>query len=179
MTQTIDRQDLAKKAHANAVAKGFWEDRLPVEHYLMLVITELSEAVQAHRSNRRADRKAFERDGEDTQAFERHIKNTLEDELADAYIRLLDLAEGLGFDIEDDHGGYSQEIKDRIKEGMFTENVLTAIKWLLDDYHEWSVVDTLNHIEAIAEGLGIDLSWHISEKMKYNETRPNKHGKEY
>ena len=34
-------------------------------------------------------------------------------------------------------------------------------------------------IFALAESRGIDLIWHINEKMKYNELRPNKHGKLY
>ena len=76
--------ELAKEIHANAVAKGFWDKPHSNEHYLMLVITELSEAVEAHRKGRMASiperiedfpNKAF------VPSFESHIKDTLEDEL--------------------------------------------------------------------------------------------------
>lgn len=36
---------------------------------------------------------------------------------------------------------------------------------------------TLASILALAKSRNIDLLWHIEEKMKYNELRPNKHGK--
>lgn len=45
--------ELANKAHSNAVKHGFWEKRLSNEHCLMLVITEIGELVEADRSNKR------------------------------------------------------------------------------------------------------------------------------
>jgi hypothetical protein len=39
----------AKDCHQRAVAKGFWDVPHSVGHYLMLVVSELSEAVEADR----------------------------------------------------------------------------------------------------------------------------------
>lgn len=36
----------AKDCHERSVAKGFWDEAHSVGHYLMLVISELSEAVR-------------------------------------------------------------------------------------------------------------------------------------
>ena len=52
-----DIRELCKEAHENAVRHGFWNEEHDIRHYLMLVITELAEAVQAYRKYRFADRK--------------------------------------------------------------------------------------------------------------------------
>ncbi|MBR1777265.1 MAG: hypothetical protein IJ752_01605 [Alphaproteobacteria bacterium] len=67
---------------------------------LALIQSEVSEALEACRKNRRADRVAFEKEGATKEAFEKYIKDSFEDELADALIRILELAETEGIDIE-------------------------------------------------------------------------------
>lgn len=77
----------------------------------MLVVSELSEALEADRTENWADLEAFEEclkaddilasdvDYYLKKSFEDEIKDTFEDELADAIIRLLDLAGALGVNI--------------------------------------------------------------------------------
>ena len=71
----------------------------------MLTVSELAEALEADRKNKRADLSAFF-DKEPCEIFpfrekfEVHVKDTFEDELADATIRLLDLSTALGIDLE-------------------------------------------------------------------------------
>ncbi len=67
---------------------------------LALVHSEVSEALEACRKGKRADPAAFKSDGETKEAFEKHIKDSFEDELADAVIRLLELAACENIDIE-------------------------------------------------------------------------------
>ena len=83
---------LAEEAHENAVNHGFWEEKWSNEHCLMLVITEISEMVEAHRVNRKANTAAYNDMSNEQNGFERYIKNTMEDEMADIVIRLADLA---------------------------------------------------------------------------------------
>lgn len=102
----------AKQIYQNNAEKGFWDEERNVGELLMLVTTELAEAMDAHQKGVFADWKNFwgEHDknfvvGPDNERvfkaiFEGHIKNTFEDEIADAIIRLLDLCGGLGIDIE-------------------------------------------------------------------------------
>lgn len=95
--------------------KGFWpkdKDR-NIGEALMLITSELSEALEADRKARRANYPAYEDVFESIAdemkdpygdlahecAFKAHIKDTFEDELADAVIRLLDLCGGLGINI--------------------------------------------------------------------------------
>lgn len=75
----------------------------------MLVVSELSEALEADRKGNYFDQTMFdaiftdfsEFNNERFKAtFEDLIKDTFEDELADAVIRLFDMAEGRGMDLE-------------------------------------------------------------------------------
>lgn len=102
---------LMQEIHENNVNKGFWEDKETknVGEVLMLCVSELSEALEAHRKGRFADVVQFNQDRQSTpfheesatiEAFKRNIKDTFEDEIADTVIRLFDLSEGFGIDLE-------------------------------------------------------------------------------
>jgi NTP pyrophosphatase (non-canonical NTP hydrolase) len=82
--------------------KGFWDKERNVGELLMLVTSELGEAVEARRKGNFANWKKLESNNTlDWQNnFKENIKDTFEDEIADAVIRLLDLSAGLGIDLE-------------------------------------------------------------------------------
>lgn len=195
--QTINRQALAERIHANAVAKGFWDDKsLSPQHYLMLVITELSEAVEAHRKNNHACRESYEEklykygEAKRDEYFEDYIKDGVEDELADAYIRLLDMW-GAYLNVKVDAfiwrglSTYMDSIDTFVERAVyhpFTETILHVVDVLCDARSvglEMAISKALISIEAICQAKDIDLAWHIEEKMRYNESRPRLHGKEY
>ena len=114
-------------------AKGFWTDNPKDRNFgelLMLIVSEAAEALEADRDglwcSEEHKQEADALLGHDYQGnwkayFEKNIKNTAEDEIADTIIRLLDLC-----------GGY-----------------------------------------------GIDIDWHIANKLRYNATRGQKHGRGY
>ncbi len=102
-----DLNTLSKEVYEANKAKGFHDVEVSNETLLMLVITELSKAVEADRKGRRAQWDAYNKDlnyycnwskdsigykEREIHAFSVYIKDSLEDELADAVIRLLDLA---------------------------------------------------------------------------------------
>jgi len=103
--------DLAMEIYQNNKEKGFHEMIHEFGTYISLIHSELSEAVEAHRKKKRADMDMFSQalwmeknpgQGEIFKnAFELYIKDTIEDELADAIIRLLDLSATLDIDIEE------------------------------------------------------------------------------
>lgn len=98
--------ELAHQIHRNAVEKGFYDNPLPVPTLLMLVVSELGEAVEADRTGKRADLKHFnflleQYPNKFTNVFENNIKNTMEDELADTIIRLLDICAAMKIDIDE------------------------------------------------------------------------------
>ena len=93
--------------------KGFDVSKENIGQTLMLVVSELSEALEADRKKQHADLTEIKNlfvDPEDytwenspysfIEVFERDIKDTFEDEIADSFIRLFDLAGGLGIDID-------------------------------------------------------------------------------
>ena len=111
---------LRDTAYQTAKEHGFHEVQPePVPEKLMLIVSELSEALEAHRKGKRADLKAFNdrlsllnnsHNGilttEVAQAnfektFKNQVKDTFEDELADATIRILALSGALGIDLDE------------------------------------------------------------------------------
>ena len=181
---------LAKKAFENAMEKGFHEKPKTDAHWLMLVACELAEAVEADREGRRSDRRTYNfllQEYGETLAkhlFEMHVKDTVEDELADAVIRLLDFVGVKGYDIPENYIT-EEQIKDEaaeVKEWMlnksFADVVFTSCLVNIESAKE--IPEALMYaIFVVAELYDIDLMWHIKEKMMYNETREMLHGKSY
>ena len=189
---------LRDRAYKTACEHGFHEQELSNEHCLCLVISELMEAVEADRKRKYFKGKImFERDfnlysalvEENVRyrnAFEKHIKDTVGDELADSVIRLLDLAGLRGISLELANGDIDDCIEDMAeacKDETFTESIY-SISTLpvrydgLYDFHT-TVNDMVLSIFGLAKYLEIDLFWHIEQKMKYNKLRDKMHGKKY
>jgi hypothetical protein len=100
---------LAREIHANARAKGFFDNGagLNTGERLALVHSEVSEALEAHRKNHfcgvRNIHSVFDSLNDDQEFktfFEQRIKNTYEDEMADIVIRVLDDCALKGIDID-------------------------------------------------------------------------------
>lgn len=92
----------AKTILKNNVEKGF-DDAYNLGELLMLITSELSEALESHRKGKFSNWVSYQKDlsvcGE-IESFKLHIKDSFEDEIADAIIRLLDLVGRLNIDIE-------------------------------------------------------------------------------
>jgi len=123
--------ELSEEIHQNAINKGFWPNGIDLPKALMLTVSEISEALEADRNDKYSDVIEFEKmlsidelKGDDSHfiaSYNINIKNTFNEEIADAVMRLFD----------------------------------------------------------IAKYKGIDLQFHIEQKMRYNKLRPHKHGKKY
>lgn len=188
---TINRY--AKDCHQRAVAKGFWDEPHSVGHYLMLAFGELHEAIEADRIGKWAK---LDPDTIDTlqriegaiyvQEFLRLVKDTVEDEIADAVIRLLDL---LG-DFIDRHGLPEWKVNYGIDlygeygiPPMLTDALMPIVTDLCiaDEKCDPTMgfLNSLKSLEHLCDHLGIDLMTHIELKLKYNATRTALHGKKY
>lgn len=173
---------LRDKAYKCAVAHGWHDENLSDEHFLCLVISELMEAVEADRKGMHANRANFEYymkqrkrdDGEFMYAFKQDIKDSVEDELADACIRMLDLAGLRGYDLDsfDYEGSDTEDYSDM----TFTESMFRICVYVTDNFYRDELYILLNEIFAFCRDRNIDIFWHIEQKMKYNELRPYKHG---
>ena len=169
--------NLRDKAYQCAVTHGWHEENLSDEHFHCLVISELMEAVEADRKGSHADIEAFNKycDRIDfKENFERQIKGTVEEELADACIRLLDLAGLKGYDLDsfDYEGSDTEDYSDM----SFTESMFRICIYVTDNFYRDEPFILLNEIFAFCRDRNIDIFWHIKQKMKYNELRPFMHG---
>lgn len=166
---------------------GFHDEDLSGEHFLCLIISELMEAVQADREARYANMKAFERDRvlllHQEDAFFRNIKDTVEDELADAAIRILDLAGvesvqiGLRVWSANRQHSWQDEVTYFRKYFTFTEAIYFIVSHSLSQRGMYG--HALYYLFVLAEAMGFDLMCHILLKMEYNKTRERLHGKRY
>lgn len=183
----------AKDFHQRSVAKCFWNEPHSVWHCLMLAYGELHEAIESDRIGKWA--KLTPEQIEDlrglegaayAQAFLWMVKDTVEDEIADAVIRLLDLLGCLLRGVE-----LTQEELNMVPaacENDTPPNMLTDAMFIVvsgsvyaacKDKEFVSVLTPIKSLELLCDHLGIDLMTHIELKLKYNETRPAKHGKKY
>ncbi len=193
---TLNR--LAKDYHQRSVAKGFWDELHTIGHYLMLAFGEIHEAIEADRLGRWAK---LSHDTIDTlhriegepyaQIFLCKVKDTVEDEMADAVIRLLDLLGWLlkrkrttELLVENDLCKVFA-VLDSPRPGEELTCLLLRIVadtsgyWRLGLLREKGILYAIKSIEQLCDHLGIDMMTHIELKLKYNETRPALHGKKY
>lgn len=122
MLDELKLNQACREIHREAIRKGFSSHDLPTD--LMLVVTELAEACEADRKEKYADLEEFEAKAprwitakgckpmvepgmteeeaikKTAALFEEYIKDILEDEIADAIIRLMDLCGKRNIDIE-------------------------------------------------------------------------------
>ena len=100
-----------------AKEKGFWETERNVSELLMLIVSELAEALEALRKDHYADKGVVKDLLQDLELnktdeefvikalefkvkFDEGVKSSFEDEIADVAIRLFDLCGGLGIDLQ-------------------------------------------------------------------------------
>lgn len=183
-----------QKAVHNSNAKGFWEHEDALAINVALINSELGEAMESLRMNKRA----VPMDDTDTNSpelfnvrFRECRKDTLDDEIADTVIRTLDVAGNIGIGFKP----LCFDIRQGILETVTSHKTpLTSINWIIADvcrldeaiqsrmnsaHLEYRVSVILTKIDALCEKLGINIEESIELKMRYNESRPRLHGKAF
>ena len=189
----IDLNALRDRAYKTACEHGFHDQELSNEHCLCLVISELMEAVEADRKGKRANVDWYNKkiansricQGLDPDipkergyevAYNETIKGSIEEELADAVIRLLDLAGLRNLNLN-----RFALVNVVSKKKTFTENIYSIVKDITN--YKYTLEELVNYaitqVFVLSDILDIDLLWHIEQKMKYNELREKMHGKKY
>lgn len=156
----------------------------------MLVITEISEAVEADRKGVRANYEDFAKAMVDEYCFppearkelfqmnfSKYINGSVEEELADVVIRLLDFAGLRGIDLS------NVPTTGCIDGSFIWQCYFLCEKICLYRYEgtldEILIRNIISNVFCIANGMGINLLSHVRMKMKYNSMREYKHGKKY
>ena len=131
--------ELRDKVYINAKNHGFYDnEKVNIPEKLMLIVSELGEAMEAYRNEHYSDISTFERHI-DKKQIERYKK-----------IKYLN----------DKDDGFDIMFESYIKDGMQDE-----------------IADTIIRLLDLCGYMNIDIDKHIELKMKYNESRPYKHGK--
>lgn len=175
---------LRDECYKIACEHGWHDEEHSERHFLCLVISELMEAVEADRIDRHADLESLN-DAASVypwvRCFATYVKDTVENELADAAIRILDLAGLQDCDIGEAVTVRLKSADDYIlmrayfKASTFTEAVYTIVENLFFDGYELALLNVFN----LAYVMDFDLMEHIRLKMQYNRTRERLHGKKY
>lgn len=192
-----DLEVLSKQAFESAKSKGFYSDTgIDITFYLMFIIVEMSEALQADRKDRHGSIEDYESEiemGRDIPtAYKNTLEGTVESEFADIAIRILSLL-GSIMDSEKAEFMEDEDLIDEYKLAEFifgldlVEDLYRLIEKMgvcdLNNSPNWYLVKHLQKILmdifAIARSNNINLMEHIRLKMKYNETRPYLHGYKY
>lgn len=175
--------ELKTEAFSIAKANGWHDKEYSDEHLLMLVITEIGEAINADRKGNHADEARiayFKRmtEGHDDfdfkTYFEQNIKDTFEDECADVVIRLLDLADLRSVEIEEDLLDLACENYQETTEAMFSLCKTLTLNRLLYSLSE--IINAALFLVIHIAYKKFNLIWHIEQKMKYNKLRGYHHG---
>lgn len=175
---------LRDECYKIACEHGWHDEEHSERHFLCLVISELMEAVEADRIDRHADLESLN-DAASVypwvRCFATYVKDTVENELADAAIRILDLAGLQDCDIGEAVTVRLKSADDYIlmrayfKASTFTEAVYTIVENLFFDGYELALLNVFN----LSYVMDFDLMEHIRLKMQYNRTRERLHGKKY
>lgn len=214
----LNIQELIKEAHQNAIDHGFYDcpecktgyvkteenhtGLKPCEYcngtgidtnknigeLLMLIVSELGEALEAHRKNKTCTNYIINdliKQKENIQEFrwislfEHHIKDTFEDEIADVFIRLFDLCGYLEIDNLKNIGVFGNLVN-------IGESLLLIAGSLYNFHQNWLISKNANDLHVsfgsllwLCDKINIPIEKHIEAKMAYNKTRPHKHGKSY
>lgn len=98
--------ELQKQIHENAKNKGFWDAPFNMGEKLALIHGEVSEALEADRKGEYFIFKTTENLKDELNQeewnvwFKNFVKDSWQDEMADAVIKILDLCEYKGVDLE-------------------------------------------------------------------------------
>lgn len=186
-----------ERAYSCACAHGFHEEALSVEHYLMLVLSEIGEAVEADRKGRFVDLsellspQTFHTGNiHFMETFENAVKDSLPDELADVCIRLYDMCGALVIEPRVEYDDMGADFVDIFGDDSFCERMYYLSRLLCstsgvveddgtDECLPQVIGQALSFLFALAKDMKIDLMRHIELKMRYNEERPYKNGKKY
>ena len=178
----MNYNELAKEIYLENKEKGFWDEPRSEQYCLMLIITELSEAVEAFRKHQWANLS----DVKDqlglfnAETFKLNIKDSVQDEISDAYIRILDMVGAFDIDIV-------MFMPSRLKSKSMVDassNFISNCYWITADLMsnaeygiETALCDAMISINALCDIFDFNLMDHVALKRNYNKTRPRLHGK--
>lgn len=187
--------------YQGSAAKGFWDKERNKDEAIALTIGELYEGLEAHRAGKIANVEEFIEltSGPDTMSTEQYaalfkekIKDTVGDEMADAFIRLMDFCggfkitfgeyEGADSIFDPQHGRWPENFGQGII--LLNKHLLEAL--LAFTHRPNEMHEVFRRFTVAASALfyfcrfhDIPLQQHVEWKLRFNATRERLHGKTY
>lgn len=194
MFKKIEKEQInawVKRAYDNAKKHGWHNEEKSDKHWLMMIGTEVAEAVQADRKGRWFDELtksglecvlANDHHGGLVEKFyEDNIEGTVESEIADICIRIFDFMGVKGYETSQAITCKEESIN-LIRKDSFTENAFRVANIFFDDFcikngHQQLYIElALIFLFEWAEAMDVNLEQQIELKMRYNESRKYMHG---
>lgn len=190
---TEELNALKNRAQKIAVEHGFYKDVKPDAFYLGLIMSEAGEAINADRKGLHADTVGFIHYMDATKfyfrkAFDSYIKDSVEDEIGDIVIWLLDFAGLKEYELvitQKDHD-VATHVLSVFEKYKLPGVLFSLIGGLSDAFDEdfpeaciGTVICVLSDCFEKITGSDKDLWWFVEQKMRYNELRPMLNGKKY
>lgn len=180
--------------HERMKAKGFYDSNVSETKKWALIVSEFCEAMEAERKGKVVENDVYdfvlgcEEDFEDI--FKQCVKDTVSDELADVFIRCMD---AIGHSIDkiacpSEIFVFQSMVSDHFNRLLYFEKSISSIVYYAIQFVPKSLFGKSCIIEytnmmaitiAAAKLYNIDLSKAIEAKIRYNELRGQKHGKQY
>jgi NTP pyrophosphatase (non-canonical NTP hydrolase) len=176
----MNYNELKNRIHHLAKSAGWHEEQRQTDELLTLILSEMFEAFEAYRDSYFSEDFSYEvmkaLISTDIEAFKvifkEEIKDTLQDEIADTFIRILDMA-----------GLYDLEIKgvqpiSVVKDFAIIQKQFTLL--ISGMYNEQMTSEKisilLGFLLEVSRLYEFDLETHIELKLEYNKTRGYRHG---
>ena len=163
-------RELQREAHAIAKEHGWWDTERTYGDLIALVHSELSEALEAYRLH--------ELEVWPSQVGE--IPLGVPYELADVVIRVADMAEHYGWDLDMEARDTPFIAPETFGEWIADAHYFTVAAYICKRNDEkqcnWFLSRVIAHVQRMAAHYGIDLDAAIEAKMAYNRTRSYRHG---
>lgn len=173
-------------AYNTTYSLGFWENTdLSYSKYLMLIITEAAEAVNADRKESYMTMSTAEFDAAEDASFitnyKLKVKGTVDEELADILIRILSLYGRLEYTT----WHVTRSLNEELFKGLsLPERMYAFVAQLVENTNKPEItreqVLTASAVTVLyfAHLMEIDLLWHVDKKLKYlmvNKDHTNKY----
>ena len=172
MMDLNEERDLAFEI---AQKQGFYAKKMSLDAYKMLIISDLSAAVEAYRKDHYAlyeimsDLQNAKGIKKWSEQYRYIVKGSVEDKLSDVYIGLLNYAGYIGMDLVTFRGIYMAAVSE---ENDFVENCYTITQRLC--YDGWEndyemINNVMTDILVLTTFINVNLGLFVAMKMKYNE----------
>lgn len=194
---------LIEESHSVAKEKGFWDEKKNNSETVLLIIANVGEILKAQKKGRFANWIEYDsslsaiNNAEQNEylifkaSFEKHIKDTFEDEIANVIIRICDFLGGNKTDMFALHPwmrDYSElSVNEFFRYAQVSKEYSGNVAdWLHESLWECSyyfkeedsgLTHLLCYLGSLVCGMEINIERHIVAKLKYNRNRPRLYGK--